>query len=127
MPQIDRESDCVAKLNRCAPEQVERGVGDRAAGHALEVEMAASGRRGEVVDRRPVAEVDMLQNAESDQGVEGAVDACSVDVRIDAGDSVDDLLSREVTAMGTHHEEYGLARLRHTATASIQPRSYRCQ
>lgn len=64
MPQIDRESDDVAKLDHCAPEQVERRVGDRATGHALEVQMADSGRRSEVVDRCPVTEVDMLQNAE---------------------------------------------------------------
>jgi hypothetical protein len=102
-------------------EHVRGKVEDRPARAALGMQVSISPAH-EVVGGRAVADVDVLDDAEVAERVEGPVDAGPVDARIDPGHPGDDLLGTEVAAGACEHGEDGLARTGHAlATLAQEP------
>jgi copper resistance protein C len=102
-----------------ALQDVDRQVHDRAARAALRVDVRIACVH-EVIGRRTVPDVHVLDDAEVAQGLQGPVDAGAMDPGVDVRDAEHHVLRPQVAAGGREHGEHGLARARHALAACAQ-------
>ena len=117
---VQDELELVCKPLRGVIEDIGWKVDDAAASAALRVRVRPAAV-DEMVCRRTVAQVDVLDDAEPGEGVEGAVDACQVDGRVDVGDEVGDLLDGEVSVGMVEDGKDGPTRSCHALAPVAEP------
>jgi len=120
MPEIATELEAPVELASHVEQQRRGCVADRTAGRALEMEMARIAVE-QVIDGPAMADVDVLDNAEMGERLEGAVDAGAVDGGVAFGDDRDDLLGGEVSSVVGEDAEHRLTRAGHPLATGVQP------
>lgn len=103
---IETETQCRGRATCSVIQQIGGSIDDGVATPAHQVEMVGGLLSGEVVGRRAVGQVDMVDHAEVNQGVECSVDGGPMDVGFDFGQFVDDVVRAEmVTGRGQHVDD----------------------